>query len=78
MPALFLGMNPYLENPEVWPEVHSRSIIAIADAIAPQVRPKYRVAVEKWVYHKYFFILCMSSVPLWFVRKIDFDKEFEP
>ncbi len=46
----FPGMNPYLENPEFWPEVHSRLIIAIADAIAPQLRPKYRVAVEKRVY----------------------------
>ncbi len=46
----FPGMNPYLENPELWPEVHSRLIIAIADAIAPQLRPKYRVAVEKRVY----------------------------
>lgn len=50
MPSPFLGMNPYLENPELWPEVHSRLIIAIADAIAPQLRPKYRVAVEKRVY----------------------------
>jgi hypothetical protein len=43
-------MDPYLENPEFWPEVHSRLIIAIADAIAPQLRPKYRVAVEKRIY----------------------------
>lgn len=46
----FPGMNPYLENPEFWAEVHSRLIIAIADVIAPQLRPKYRVAVEKRVY----------------------------
>ncbi|WP_392533388.1 DUF4058 family protein [Nostoc sp. C117] len=38
MPSPFPGMNPYLENPELWPEVHSRLIIAIADAIAPQLR----------------------------------------
>ncbi|MEH2361356.1 DUF4058 family protein [Nostoc sp.] len=50
MSSPFPGMNPYLENPELWPEVHSRLIIAIADAIAPQLRPKYRVAVEKRVY----------------------------
>ncbi|MEA5567172.1 DUF4058 family protein [Anabaena sp. UHCC 0399] len=50
MPSPFPGMNPYLENPELWPEVHSRLIIAIADAVAPQLRPKYRVAVEKRVY----------------------------
>ncbi|WP_392482000.1 DUF4058 family protein [Nostoc sp. C110] len=50
MPSPFPGMNPYLENPEYWAEVHSRLIIAIADVIAPQLRPKYRVAVEKRVY----------------------------
>ncbi|MEH2307488.1 DUF4058 family protein [Nostoc sp.] len=50
MPSPFPGMNPYLENPEFWAEVHSRLIIVIADVIAPQLRPKYRVAVEKRVY----------------------------
>ncbi|WP_413172855.1 DUF4058 family protein [Anabaena azotica] len=50
MPSPFPGMNPYLEHPELWPEVHSRLIIAIADAIFPHLRPKYRVAVEKRVY----------------------------
>lgn len=43
-------MNPYLESPELWPEVHSRLIVAIADAVAPHIRPKYRVAIEKRVY----------------------------
>lgn len=46
----FPGMNPYLEHPELWPEVHSRLIVAIADALAPKLRPKYRVAIEKRVY----------------------------
>jgi hypothetical protein len=50
MPSPFPGMNPYLENPELWSEVHSRLIVAIADAIFPHLRPKYRVAVEKRVY----------------------------
>jgi hypothetical protein len=43
-------MNPYLESSELWPEVHSRLIVAISDAISPQVLPKYRVAIEKRVY----------------------------
>ncbi len=50
MPSPFPGMNPYLEHPEIWPEVHSRLIVAIADAIFPHLRPKYRVAIEKRVY----------------------------
>ncbi len=50
MASPFPGMNPYLENPESWPEVHSRLIVAIADALNPQILPKYRVAIEQRIY----------------------------
>jgi len=50
MPSPFPGMDPYLEHPELWPEVHNRLIVAIADVLAPQLRPKYRIAIEKRVY----------------------------
>ncbi len=50
MPSPFPGMNPYLEDPQLWPEVHSRLIVAIADHLNPQVMPKYRVAVERRIY----------------------------
>ncbi len=50
MSSPFPGMDPYLEHPDFWPEVHSRLIVAIADTLVPQVRPKYRVAIEKRVY----------------------------
>ncbi|HAA28858.1 MAG TPA: hypothetical protein DCE56_15700 [Cyanobacteria bacterium UBA8553] len=50
MPSPFPGMNPYLENPELWSEVHHRLISAIAIALAPPIRPKYRVAIEKRTY----------------------------
>lgn len=43
-------MNPYLENPQLWPEVHSRLMIGIADFLNSQVMPKYRVAVERRIY----------------------------
>lgn len=50
-------MNPYLENPELWSEVHSRWIVAlaelfgeIADEIALPLRPNYYVAIEKRAY----------------------------
>jgi hypothetical protein len=43
-------MNPYLENPELWPEVYSRLIVAIADALNPQLMPKYRAAIDQRVY----------------------------
>lgn len=50
MPSPFPGMNPYLENPEFWPEVHHRLITAIADAIESDLSLKYRVAIEKRTY----------------------------
>ncbi|XHX78568.1 MAG: DUF4058 family protein [Stenomitos frigidus ULC029] len=50
MRSPFPGMNPYLENPELWSEVHSRLIVAIADDIALPLRPNYYVAVEKRTY----------------------------
>ncbi|MGA9378413.1 MAG: DUF4058 family protein [Phormidium sp.] len=50
MVSPFPGMNPYLEDPELWSEVHHRLITAIAIAIAPSLRPKYRVAIEKRTY----------------------------
>lgn len=43
----FPGMNPYLEHPGLWPQVHNRLIVEIADAITPQVAPKYRVSIEE-------------------------------
>ncbi|MCT7955177.1 DUF4058 family protein [Laspinema palackyanum] len=50
MPSPFPGMDPYLEGPNFWPEVHSRLMIEIADLLVPQLRPKYRVAIEKRIY----------------------------
>ena len=47
MPSPFPGMNPYLEHPALWSEVHKRLIVAIADALFPKLRPKYRVAIEE-------------------------------
>jgi Protein of unknown function (DUF4058) len=50
MSSPFPGMNPYLENPELWSGVHSRLIISLADILSPQLRPKYFVAVEERIY----------------------------
>ncbi|HIK46311.1 MAG TPA: DUF4058 family protein [Leptolyngbyaceae cyanobacterium M65_K2018_010] len=46
MASPFPGMDPYLEQAIFWPEFHSRLIVAIADALAPRLLPKYYVAVE--------------------------------
>ncbi len=50
MPSPFPGFDPYLEHPDFWPEVHSRLIVALADSLVPQVRPKYEIAIEKRIY----------------------------
>lgn len=50
MPNPFPGMNPYLESPDFWPEVHHLLIGMIQESLVPQLVPKYRVAIEKRIY----------------------------
>jgi hypothetical protein len=50
MNSPFPGMNPYLENPAFWSEVHHRLITAIADSIEENIPPQYRVAIEQRTY----------------------------
>ena len=50
MPSPFPGMNPYLEHPTFRSGVHHRLITAIANNLAPKIRPKYIVAIEERVY----------------------------
>jgi hypothetical protein len=40
-------MDPYLEHHALWPNVHSRLIVALADDLAPRLRPRYYIAVEE-------------------------------
>lgn len=41
MPSPFPGMDPYLEERSLWPDVHSTLISYIRESLQPQVRPKY-------------------------------------
>lgn len=50
MPSPFPGMDPYLEQPAFWSAFHSRLIVALADTLAPQLRPRYYVEVETRTY----------------------------
>lgn len=50
MSNIFPGMNPYLEHPEFWSEIHSRLMVNLADDLAEKLRPKYFVTVEKRTY----------------------------
>lgn len=50
MPTPFPGMDPYLERPGLWEEIHTRLIVAIADHLGPLLRPRYRVSIERRTY----------------------------
>lgn len=50
MSMIFPGMDPYLEKPSVWFEVHQRLIVYLADLLQPLIRPRYRAAIEARVY----------------------------
>lgn len=50
MPTPFPGMDPYLERPDLWPNVHSSLIVALRDDIAPKLRPHYYVSIEERTY----------------------------
>lgn len=41
MPSPFPGMDPYLEDRLLWPDLHQRLIAYISESLQPQVRPKY-------------------------------------
>ncbi len=43
-------MDPYLEHPSLWTDVHNRLIAAIADAVVPLVAPDYYVGLERRAY----------------------------
>jgi hypothetical protein len=42
----FPGMDPWLEHPDLWPDVHNSLITAIRDELMPKVLPRYVVRVE--------------------------------
>jgi hypothetical protein len=47
MASPFPGMDPYLEAPGLWPNVHNSLIVALRDDLAPRLRPRYYVALEE-------------------------------
>jgi hypothetical protein len=50
MPTPFPGMDPYLERPGLWVQVHTNLIVDIQRFLAPLLRPRYHVAVEQYTY----------------------------
>jgi hypothetical protein len=43
-------MDPWLEQPGVWENLHTSLIVALRDELAPILRPRYRIALEERVY----------------------------
>jgi hypothetical protein len=43
-------MDPYLEHPSLWPDVHNRLIAAVADDLSERVAPRYYVGLERRTY----------------------------
>jgi hypothetical protein len=50
MPSPFPGMDPYLETPLLWRDVHHGLISQIQAALNPKLRPNYVARVELRVY----------------------------
>lgn len=50
MRSPFPGMDPYLEHPALWPDVHNRLITAITDTLADEVAPRYYIGLERRAY----------------------------
>ncbi len=63
MPSPFPGMNPYLEHPSLWAGIHHRLITALANDLAPKLRPKYIVAIEERVYEVNVDTALLVGVP---------------
>jgi hypothetical protein len=50
MPSPFPGMDPYLEEPSLWPDVHHELLSVARELLNRQLRPQYHVRVEERVY----------------------------
>ena len=50
MPSPFPGMNPYLEQDDVWHVFHEQFCNHCFEALVPQVRPSYIVKIDQHMY----------------------------
>ena len=49
MEPIFPGMDPYLEEPALWPDVHHELSSSIRNQIQPLLSPRYIAAIEPYV-----------------------------
>lgn len=50
MSMIFPGMDPYLENPSIFPGIHARMVVYMGDQLAALIRPRYIASVGERVY----------------------------
>ena len=50
MPSPFPGMDPYLQDPDLWPDVHGGLITEVQAELNPQLRPNYVARIEQRVF----------------------------
>ncbi|MBC8162838.1 MAG: DUF4058 family protein, partial [Roseiflexaceae bacterium] len=50
MPSPVPGMDPYLEDPAVWPDVHQRFITYLSDEMQQYLRPQYSARIGERIY----------------------------
>jgi hypothetical protein len=46
----FPGMDPWLEHPAIWADVHNSLITSISDELVPRVAPRYYIGIKQRVY----------------------------
>lgn len=50
MPSPFPGMNPYLEQPDLWRDFHNSFLVSFRAALVPQLPDRYLVEYEESLY----------------------------
>src|SRR5262245_166524 len=47
MPSPFPGMDPYLESPGLWQDLHHRLLFCASEALQPRLPPRYYALIEE-------------------------------
>jgi hypothetical protein len=49
MEPVFPGMDPYLERPSLWPDVHNSLIYAVREQLQKQLIPRYKAIITPYI-----------------------------
>ena len=62
MQSPFPGMNPYLEVPSMWPDVHNRLMVVICDQIQSAIVPNYRAVITPYTVTEHIEIAPVRAI----------------